>query len=105
MNVELLVIPDCPNTAHALALVESVLADAGLSARVVVTVISTDEEVRARQFTGSPTILIDGADPFARSDAIPGMCCRVYQTARGLAGVPDAAELSRAVDAAATRKE
>ena len=99
VEVELLVIPDCPNTARALDLVESALADQGLSVPVVVTVISTAEDARDRQFAGSPTILINGTDPFAQSGAGTGIACRVYPTARGLDGVPDAGQLAAALAA------
>jgi hypothetical protein len=37
-------------------------------------------------FVGSPTILVDGRDPFAGAEASFGMTCRVYQTPDGLAG-------------------
>jgi len=40
------------------------------------------------RFTGSPTILVDGRDPFARAETTFGLTCRVYETPDGLAGSP-----------------
>jgi len=89
MRIELLVVPDCPNEAPARDLLFAILAEQGLSAAVVTTVVSTAEDAQSRGFTGSPTILIDGVDPFALDGARFGLACRVYRTPHGLAGLPD----------------
>ncbi|WP_435060120.1 hypothetical protein [Streptomyces sp. bgisy060] len=52
-------------------------------------------------FTGSPTILIDGHDPFAEPGAVPSLACRIYRTPNGPAGAPDIDQLSQALGAAA----
>jgi hypothetical protein len=39
-------------------------------------------------FTGSPTIWLDGTDPFASPNAVPALACRVYASPDGLAGSP-----------------
>ena len=44
-------------------------------------------------FTGSPTIRIDGTDPFATGQEQVGLACRVYATQAGLGGSPDTAQL------------
>lgn len=46
-------------------------------------------------FHGSPTILIDGRDPFATGVEPVGMTCRVYPTEEGPQGAPTVAELQR----------
>ena len=97
MHIELLVVPDCPNEVPARDLVTAVLAEHGLTASLVTTVLSTDEEAQARGFTGSPTFLVDGADPFAHGDGGVGLACRVYPTAHGPSGVPDRNDLARAL--------
>jgi hypothetical protein len=48
---------------------------------------AVEEAVRVG-FLGSPTILIDGADPFAAPGVTPSLSCRVYRTDTGLAGAP-----------------
>jgi hypothetical protein len=93
MNVELLVVPDCPNEAIAYDLAQAALAGLDVQASVSVTVIESEEQAHMRRFTGSPTFFIDGRDPFADSSAAVGMACRIYQTPSGLAGVPPLDEL------------
>ena len=44
-------------------------------------------------FRGSPTILIDGRDPFATGGEPVGMTCRVYRTDSGAQGAPTEAQL------------
>jgi hypothetical protein len=44
-------------------------------------------------FRGSPTVLVDGRDPFADRQAPVGLSCRVYSTPEGLAGAPTVAQL------------
>lgn len=99
--IELLVVPDCPNAAPARALVEQVIAEQGLSAEVVTTVLATDDEARSCAFAGSPTFLVDGVDPFPAQGESTGLSCRVYPTRHGLAGVPDKDDLTTALLAAA----
>ena len=93
MDVELLVVPDCPNEARAFDVTLVALAELNVTASVFVTVIDTDEQARARGFTGSPTFLIDGRDPFAEPGATVGLACRMYRTPAGLAGVPGVDEV------------
>ena len=102
VEIELLVVPECPNEDAAGELIRTALADLSMTnATVRTTVIDTDEEANRRGFTGSPTFLIDGRDPFASGDASPGIACRVYPTVEGLRGVPDVPDLRRALKIAA----
>jgi hypothetical protein len=48
-------------------------------------------------FTGSPTILVDGHDPFAPADPRIALACRVYQTDAGGDQAPSVAELVAAL--------
>jgi len=106
MDVELLVVANCPNTALAFALIRDALTGFGLADVVCrTTVIGTLEQARARGFTGSPTILIDDIDPFARADAPPALACRMYTTPTGLSGVPAADVLADAFAQAAGRTQ
>ena len=56
--------------------------------------------VPVASFTGSPTILINGIDPFAQPQQTPGLACRLYPTPDGPAGVPSLPELRRALQLA-----
>lgn len=56
-------------------------------------VIDTPEAAEEAGFRGSPTILVDGIDPFADGDEPVGLSCRVYDTPQGPAGAPTAEQL------------
>jgi hypothetical protein len=49
---------------------------------------------RVHAFTGSPTIWLDGTDPFESAAAAPALACRVYPTPVGLAGSPTVDQLA-----------
>ena len=55
--------------------------------------VETTEEAIRLGFHGSPTILIDGIDPFAEPSAPVGLACRVFRTPNGLAGSPTLEQL------------
>jgi hypothetical protein len=111
MDVELLVTYECPNEGTAVALLRLALNEVGLTGtRVRTTVVTSQEQAERLGFAGSPTILINGNDPFAapgRSHA--ALACRIYRGPsgpNGPAGVPDLAALRRAVEhAAASSKD
>ena len=62
--------------------------------------VDTVEEAERVGFLGSPTILIDGHDPFATPGATPGLSCRVYATDAGMTGSPTVVQLREALAAA-----
>ena len=97
MDVELLVMLECPNGAAALDLTLAALEELDVPASVTTTVIESDEQAQARGFTGSPTFLVNGLDPFAVPGAAVGVACRLYRTPTGLAGVPSLDELREAL--------
>lgn len=78
-RIELLVIPDCPYTTLAEALIAMTLSELGLSHRpVLTTLITTTAEAIRRRFTGSPSIVINGVDPWAHPNGQSGLTCRVH---------------------------
>lgn len=95
MRVELLVVPNCPHEDVAVERLRQALDDAG-HAETPVHVRSMTEEtvVDTPEFAGSPTVLIDGADPFADQAAGAGaFSCRVYHCETGLSGAPSLEQL------------
>jgi len=97
MDIELLVIPDCPNDAAALDLIRTAVADTQVSATVTRTVIADERLARQRGFVGSPTIRLNGTDPFARPEAPVALACRLYPTPEGLRGLPELRDLRQAL--------
>jgi hypothetical protein len=64
-------------------------------------VVSAPEEAERYGMHGSPTILIDGRDPFAEPGAEASLSCRLYRNADGRTqGVPSAGQLRAALAAA-----
>lgn len=99
MQIDLLVVPDCPNEQPTAALLRQALDEIGLIATTFeVTIIKSEAEAEQHRFVGSPTIRINGNDPFATADRPPAVACRMY--ANGL-GVPDLPDIRRALKRAA----
>ncbi len=98
MELEILAVADCPNTKPAAERLRCALDGIGLSGTAFTTrVVADQSEAETIGFTGSPTILINGYDPFLEPGRAPGLACRVYQTAEGLAGVPGVDQLRQAL--------
>lgn len=57
--------------------------------------VNTPEDANRLGFRGSPTILIDGRDPFP-TDSPVGFSCRVYRTEHGTDGAPSVEQLHAA---------
>jgi hypothetical protein len=74
-----------------------------VKATVSETVITTEDEARGRGFTGSPTILLNGSDPFAQSDAPVALSCRLYSTPDGLGGMPGVRDLRQGLKQVAAK--
>ncbi len=100
MHLTVLAVPDCPNAS----VLEDRLADvldgrAGVS--VSHEVISEESEAARWGMHGSPTVLIDGADPFAGPGQPPSMSCRLYRDDDGRpSGAPSASQLRQVIDQA-----
>lgn len=94
MDVTVLSVDGCPNRQPAEEHLRAALARAGRD-DVAITrrQVASMEEARQLAFLGSPTILVDGRDPFADPDAPAGLACRVYATPEGLSGAPTVEQL------------
>lgn len=94
MTVSLLYVDGCPNWRVADERLREALAAVGRAATEVEYVqVSTPQEAEAISFHGSPTVLVDGLDPFADAHTPVGLACRLYRTESGLAGSPTVAQL------------
>jgi hypothetical protein len=84
MKLEILQVPDCPNAA-VLAARLAELADAWPDLSVTRELVTTAYDARRLGMTGSPTLLADGTDPFARPGHDPSISCRLYHDEQGRA--------------------
>ncbi len=101
MQLTVLAVRGCPNAAvlgDRLAAVLGGRAGVGVSHQVI-----SDESDAARWgMHGSPTLLIDGADPFAEPGQPSSMSCRLYRDQNGqLSGAPSLSQLGQAIEQAA----
>lgn len=94
MNITLQYFDGCPNwrLAHQ-RLLEALQAAGRHDERIAYERIETHEEADEAGFRGSPTILVDGRDPFGDEDAPVGLSCRIYHTDAGPEGAPSLAQL------------
>ena len=97
MELVLLSVPGCP---HAVTFEERLMAAVAdyPSARVYRREIADEEQAAQAGMYGSPTLLVDGTDPFAVPGQLPSMSCRLYRDAAGHADpVPSVEALRRAL--------
>ena len=100
MELTLLTVSAC---GHAAAFEERLAAAMAEYPGVVVHRREISDERTAAQagMHGSPTLLIDGVDPFALPGQPPSLSCRLYRDAAGhLAPAPSAEALRQALAAA-----
>jgi hypothetical protein len=100
MELTLLTVPACPSTAAFEERLTAALA--GHPGAVVHRREVADEREAARAgMHGSPTLLIDGTDPFTAPDEPPSLSCRLYRDEAGrTAGAPSVEALRQALAAA-----
>lgn len=97
MRIELLTVTGCPNSA----VIEQRLAEAlaglvDVDLEVERRVVDTVAEAEQYGMHGSPTLLIDGRDPFTAPDTPATVSCRLYRDEDGRAqGAPSLTELLR----------
>ena len=94
MTLEILQVPGCPGADMLAARLEGLLAG---RLRVTRRVVTSEADAGRLGMTGSPTLLADGADPFARPGQFPSVSCRLYPDERGRPGPAPSASQLRAV--------
>jgi hypothetical protein len=95
MDITLQYFDGCPNWRLAeQRLHEALQVRAAGSFRVIYERIETAEQAEKAHFRGSPTILLDGRDPFASGTGPVGLACRIYETESGLDGAPSVDQLA-----------
>jgi hypothetical protein len=96
MIVDLMYFESCPHwheTADHLEALRQVLRN--FEVRLVE--VTTPEMANEWRFHGSPSVAINGVDPFSDPAAPVGLTCRTYLTDQGVAGSPTREQLSQAL--------
>lgn len=97
MELTVLTVPDCPNAALLDERLAEVLANRP-GVPVVRRLITDDAEAGRWGMRGSPTLLVDGVDPFAEQGVPASVSCRMYHSEDGRTeGAPSVAALRRAL--------
>ncbi|GAA1580615.1 hypothetical protein GCM10009789_38100 [Kribbella sancticallisti] len=99
LDLQVLHVPDCPNLAPMLERLHTA-TDLPVTTRE----ISTDTEAAAAGMAGSPTLLINGVDPFSAPDHCDcTVSCRLYRDDQGrIVPAPSTEQLRAAITAATT---
>lgn len=98
VQVQVLHVPGCPNLALLLERLDEALGD---REAVTTHLIETDEQATTLGMAGSPTLLLDGVDPFDNPEQRPGLSCRVFRDGEGRAiAAPSVIQLRTALIAA-----
>jgi len=110
MRLTILSVPDCPHVAvlaerldHAIAGLTGFTGLVGSLTGVVIdqVVVQTADEAARAGLRGSPTLLIDGTDPFAEPGVVASLSCRLYrQPGGGIEGAPSVTQLRAALSRA-----
>ena len=101
MKVELLWFSGCPNWQETDGRLREALSLLDIDATVMLVEVTTPEDAERLRFRGSPTVLVDGGDPFADESAPVGLSCRVFRTPDGLRGAPTVDQLVEVLRGAA----
>jgi hypothetical protein len=102
VTIEVLHVPDCPNLAPMLQRLGEVTEIPATTREM-----STEVEAAALGMSGSPTLLINGVDPFAQGESCEcGIACRLYRDENNqIVPAPSVDQLREALSRAAGREQ
>jgi len=100
VELTVLAVPGCPNAPELERRLAAALAGRP-AVRVARQVITSPDEAARWQMHGSPTLLVNGRDPFAEPGTSPAVACRLYRAEDGrLDGAPALDALRRVLEQA-----
>jgi hypothetical protein len=88
VQIDILYTKDCTDWEETARLVQQALDDLGLEGDFIYTLVNSDREAMELHFIGSPTVLLDGVDPWPMPNAPAGTRLRPYFTPEGMADHP-----------------
>lgn len=91
MEIVVLTVPDCPNAPVLEERLAQALAEIGAHASIVHRTVENAEQAERWGMHGSPTLLVDGVDPFAIPNEPVSVSCRVQ-------GAPSVAALRKVLE-------
>lgn len=97
MEIQLLYFEGCPHWSLMEERLREALRMTGHSPAIEHVLVASPETADALRFTGSPSLLIGGRDPFPSTSTDFGLSCRMYSTPSGLQGAPTVEQLASAI--------
>ena len=77
MHLEILQVPDYPNVPLLEQRIEHALSGVPIEWELRHVIIEDPRSAALAGMAGSPTLLVDGRDPFAEPDQMPSVSCRL----------------------------
>ena len=97
MKVTLQYFDSCPNWEVTDQRLQQVISSHSLDVALTYQLVESPEEAEKYGFHGSPSILINGVDPFATENTKVGFACRIYFTDTGAAEAPTVEQITQAL--------
>ena len=94
VEIRILYFEGCPHAELARERVSALLRD---PETIHMQLIDSPDDAVREGMHGSPTILVDGIDPFASPGTAASWSCRIYQTPDGPAGAPSLVQIASAL--------
>lgn len=97
MRVTLQYFESCPNWQVVDQRLKSVIDQNDLNVDLAYRLVESPEDAEIYGFHRSPSILIDGVDPFATAETQVGYACRTYFTEAGPSESPSVEQIAAAL--------
>lgn len=94
-ETQVLYVEGCPHVALATDRLRTALDSLGIDVPVQQQLVESEKQAAALDFGGSPTVLVDGRDPFPAAPS--GLSCRLCATEERTQGAPSVAQLVEAL--------
>jgi hypothetical protein len=97
VNVQLLYIDGCPHWKMMEDRLHCALEVLGIETTIERCLVENQEDADRFSFPGSPSVLLDGRDPFPMNSDSFGVTCRRYLTPAGPSGTPTVGQLTEVI--------
>jgi hypothetical protein len=104
MRIDVLTVSGCPHWVLAMTRIQEAIDRSGVDAIVAERIIDDATKAATMGMAGSPTILVDGRDPFGAAGLESSISCRLYRAGAGVDGAPSVNSLIGALTSPATAR-
>ena len=101
MKITVLYVEDCPNLEPVMEQLNQIIKNKGCTCEVEAVLVTSEVKAQELGFHGSPTILINGQDPFPHEENASGLTCRRYKNHNSdgnhISGFPSMEDLEKVI--------